>query len=438
MRAYTSNETLSRRRFLVGVGALVPLPFLESLANIPEAVVSDATPPLRRIVVLFVPNGIHAPAWGIGSDEGPFEPSGTLEPLAEIRQHVVVLSGLENANSVEGGGHYCRAGAILTGCAVRRTEGEDVHNGVSFDQVAADSLGVATRFRSLELGTEPMPVVSDQGYSPVYGGSISWSTAVTARTKEILPHVLFDRIFRPPGTSGRCDNRSVLDVVMRDAAELRRRVSAADRVVLEGYLESIREVESRLFETSISGSSSTNTVPEKPVAKEFTTHADRVRSMLDLLALALLTNETNVATFMFGNAKSRADMSFLPGVRGVHHELSHHGDDPMLVHSFQAVNRWHVDEYARFVRKIAAGREGDRSALDTTVVLLVHSLRSGDTHEAHNLPIVLAGGTAANHRLGRILRFARPRPLCDLYLSLLQECGSTVQQFGDGTNPVLL
>ena len=160
--------------------------------------------------------------------------------------------------------------------------------------------------------------------------------------------------------------------------------------------------------------------------------------MLDLLALALLTKVTNVATFMFGNAKSRADMSFLPDVRGVHHELSHHGDDPLLVRSFQVVNRWHVDEYARFVRAIAAGRDGDCSALDTTVVLLVHSLRSGDTHEAHDLPIVLAGGAAANHRLGRVLHFARPRPLCELYLTLLQECGSTVRRFGDGSNPVPL
>lgn len=436
----------NRRAFLRGAGACVALPWLESTARaLARFAPTEPTAAPNRLVVLYMANGAWPPAWDPPDDGPGYALSPTLQPLSAVRDDVLVLSGLENKNSCDGDGHYAKTAPFLTGQAIRRTGGRDLRNGISMDQLAAHAQGDATPLPSLELGCEPVRPVEDMGYSTVYGGHISWRGVATPCTKEIEPQHVFDRLFRVTQRRSVGREQSVLDVVRDDARRLEARLGGGDRAKLGEYFDALRDLERRIARCAAPPGAplpSTLTPPaDLPPAAAPLDHPTRVALMLDLIALALRIDATRVVTFMFGNAVSGIDMSFVPGVKGGHHELSHHEDRAEKTAAYQKINQWHVEQFVAFLQRLAAIDDGGARLLDRSLVLFGSAMKDGNRHDPHDLPLLLGGRGAGNGcaplATGRHLRSPPGTPLCNLHSSLLQRMGSPAVAFGDRTGFLL-
>jgi hypothetical protein len=433
----------SRRRFLRGVGVGLSLPWLPSLSGRGAARAAEPTPP-RRAAFLFFPNGASMPHWvpeQVGSDYVlPY----SLEPLADVRRHVLVLSGLDKRHSRQGDGHYAKTANFLTGMPVTKTTGADLSSGgISVDQLMARELRGFTPLPSLELSTEPVVsgIDSNVGFTRLYGGHISWETANRPVARETNPRLVYERLFAggvPRDEAARRRRGNLLDHVLDDARGLRQQLSRDDQYKMDEFLDSVRSVERRLeyaersnrppLRPDVVGATAPAGVPADP-----DTH---VSLMLDMLVVAFRTDSTRVATFMFANDVSGRNFSFLDGVKGGHHEMSHHENKPEKIEQYRRITRWHVDKFAGFVRRLAEIREGGGSLLDSSMILCGSSMSDGNSHNPDNLPLLLAGGGGGTIAAGRHLRFDEERPLCDLHLSLLQRMGVAAESFGDSAGPL--
>ena len=165
------------------------------------------------------------------------------------------------------------------------------------------------------------------------------------------------------------------------------------------------------------------------------THEEHVRLMLDLIAVAFQSDTTRISTFMFGNAVSGVNMRFLDGVTDSHHEISHHSKDPEKLRQYAIINRWHVDQYGYLLRKLAAMKEGEKSVLDNSMIMFASALSDGNSHNPHQLPVVLAGRAGGRIASGQHLVYSEDAPLANLYVSMLDAFGTPVPRFGDSTGP---
>lgn len=424
-------DGISRRAFLRGAGAVVALPWLESVSSLAgHAQPSGARP--SRLAVLFMPNGVLPSKWTPADDGEEYTLTPSLEPLAPIKDRVLVLTGMRNKKSHFGEGHYVKTAGLLTGEAIRKTGGRDIRNAVSVDQLIAQRVGNATRLPSIELGTEPARHVVDMGFSTVYGAHVSWRTASTPAPKEIDPRRAFDRLFRTMGSD--TSDASVLDLVMEDAARLKRRLGKADRQKLDEYLDGVRELERRVeawTSRGVAAPADLRTPPDRP-----RNHEEHVHLMLDLIAAAFEAGTTRVASFMFGNAVSNKDFSFLEGVKGGHHHLSHHENKADKKRQYQLINRWHAAAFSRFCQRLRAIKEGEHDALENSLVLFASGLRDGNRHDPNNLPVLLAGGGGGRLVSGRHVRLSRHTPLCNLHLTLMKCMEVEAERFGDSRRPL--
>jgi hypothetical protein len=451
------NWQISRRTMLKGMGAMLSLPLLDAM----EPWRSDALENSRkypvRLAVLYMPNGVNPHAWtpkGAGLD---FELSPILEPLKNVKNKILVLSELMNAATDTGDGHYVKTAAFLTGTTITRTTGSDLRCGaISMDQVAAQHIGNLTPLPSLELGIEPVTtgVDTNVGYTRLYGAHIAWNTPTTPLAKEINPQLAFDRLFRTNVAANQAGtpDRSVVDLVMDDANRLKSKVGKADQAKLNEYLEAVRAVERRIDFDAKRKSAEYSEDPlvrreiEKLDAriKDFYAdpaqasersgdHSEHVRLMLDLIVLGFWSDSTRISTFMFGNAVSNKSFSFLDGVTGAHHELSHHENQADKLEQYRRINTWHLAQTAYLLEKMESIREGERTLLDNSMVLFGAGMRDGNAHNPHNLPLVLAGRGGGTIASGRHLAYPRNTPLCNLYQSMLRKLGAPVDRFSDST-----
>jgi hypothetical protein len=158
--------------------------------------------------------------------------------------------------------------------------------------------------------------------------------------------------------------------------------------------------------------------------------------MLDLIATAFQSDTTRIATFMFGNAVSNVSFRFLEGVTMGHHDTSHHGKAEDKLRQYQIINRWHVVQYARLLRKLGTMKEGDSTVLDNSMILFGSALSDGDSHSPHKLPIVVGGGGGGRLDSGQHRRYTEDTPLANLFVSLLDAFGTPVERFADSTGPL--
>ena len=439
-----NRHELDRRTILRGAGALVALPFLEAMtAPRARAATSDAEPP-RRMVFVYVPNGVHVPAWRPATTGTDYVLPAMLEPLAPFRDSLLVFSGLTHdkarANGDGPGDHARASAAFLTGCQPFKTDGTSIRVGVSVDQVAAARVGSATRLRSLEIGVEggAQSGQCDSGYACAYSSNLSWSTPHTPSPKETDPRLVFDRLFRDGDADETAEERarrlrrraSVLDLVRDDARTLDKRLGAADRRKLDEYLTSVRELERRI-EASSSGRA--NGVPDsaRPSAAP-ATYAEHLRLLCDLLVLALSTDTTRIATFSFANEGSNRSYAFL-GVPEGHHDISHHGNEPDKLAKIQLVNRFHVEQFAYLLGKLRDVKEGDGDLLVNSMVLYGSGIGDGNRHNHDDLPILLAGRGGGRVTSGRHVQVAKETPVANLFVSMLEKMDVTVARHGDST-----
>jgi hypothetical protein len=433
---------ISRRTLLRGTGVALGLPWLEAMTPRGRAAVTPAAP--VRMAVLYMPNGVHPEMWTPEGEGTEFKLSPTLEPLADLKSEIVVPTNLWNQASRGGEGHYVKVSGFLTCTTITKTQGVDLNcNGVSMDQLAAKAAGSRTPLPSLELGIAPVSTGVDinVGYTRVYGAHVAWSSPTTPLAREINPRFVFERLFRAttPQTGGGKRDKQMLDLVLDDAKQLRQEVGTADRHRIDEYLSVVRSLEDRL-ERAASPERSTwkprakvnpAAIPDG-IPKE---HAEHVRLMFDMIAMAFETDTTRICTFMFGNEVANTSFAFLDGVKGGHHDTSHHGKNAEKLVQYQIINKWHVEQYAYLLRKLKNMREGEKSVLDNSMILFGSGIRDGDQHNPHNVPVILGGRGGGRIATGQHLVYEKDSPLANLWVSMLDAFGTPVERFADSTGP---
>ena len=446
------SKKISRRTMLRGAGASVALPWLESMASAAES--NLAEPPLRS-VFMYMPNGVRPDYWTPAGDGENYDITPHLKPLESLKNDFLLLENLWNAKTVGRNGHWPKVPAFLSGGYVERTSGDDLDSGgTSVDQLAAQRIGDRTMLPSFELGLESTRNGIDTaggGFARMYGSFISWRDPHTPVQKEIVPQLAFDRLFRSskapamPGLNPddpkllsalQRDEHSVLDMVRDQAKNLRKEGSASDRVRLDEYFESVRSVELRLQAALRPQKRWINQGKfplERPGPGIPATRPEHMRLMMDIMVLALWSDTTRIGTFMTADAQTNEDFSFLPGVKGGFHSISHHAEDPVRKKQYETCVTWHVEQVAYFLNKLKSLDEGGKSLLDNSMVMFGCGIKCGNLHLEENLPIAVAGGGKGTLRGGRRLRFEKKTPLCNLYLSMLHRMGIKEESFGDST-----
>ncbi|MCA8978064.1 MAG: DUF1552 domain-containing protein [Planctomycetes bacterium] len=433
------RRCLDRRTFLRGSACAVALPWLDAMQPALTATVSAP----RRAVFVFAPNGMDMARWRPNGEGAAMRLSETLAPLGPLRDRLTVFSGL----AIDGGrahgdgfGDHARAGGSFLTCAhPRKTAGADILAGTSVDQLIAEQVGGETRLPSLELGMEPGRSAGscDSGYSCAYSSYISWRTSDKPVAKEVDPRAVFARLFGDPALAQSAEqaerqrrrDRSVLDAVRADAKSLSGRLGAADRGKLADYLESVRELETRL--ARLDAERSEVALPAG-LMTDGASFAERLGLIYEIMALAIASESTRVISLMLGNAGSNLSYRFL-GVPEGHHDLSHHGKDAAKCERIARINRFHVEMLGAFLQRLAAEREGDGDLLSRTLVVFGSALSDGNRHNHDDLPMLLAGegGGVAKGR-GHVA-FAKETPLANLYLAVLRGMGRADDSFADST-----
>lgn len=442
---------------LKGMGACIALPFLEAMAIPGYSAPSPLTgkPPVRS-AFLFMPNGVHADHWTPAATGTDFELTRQLLPLQELKKDILVLGELMNRNSIFRGadGHYAKSASLLTCMPIKQTIGDNISSGgISIDQVIASHVGNETLFPSLEYGLDRITTGVDinVGFTRLYGSSISWKTPSQPLSKEIDPRLAFDRLFRSfvPGRQVKEDpwKGSILDLVMDDADDLKKNLGRADQDKLSEYLESIRSVEKRISNDANRDKFAANITPDikrelirvnQNIDEYVEMYAgvdvtEKTRLMMDIMALAFWSDASRVTTFMFGNSVSNRNFSFLDGVHGNHHSISHHMEKEDTLEEYIRITAWHIEQYAYFLNKLKSIKEGDKTLLDNSMVMFTSDLRDGNRHSPRNLPILLAGKGGGKIKTGQNLIFEKDTPLANLYMTMLETMNIEEKGFGDST-----
>lgn len=443
MHAIT-RQALSRRTLLRGAGAALGLPLLDAMTPAFGAPGAAQKSSPTRMAFIYVPNGIIMEDFTPQADGADFQLTRILKPLANFRSDFSVLSGLndQNGNALgDGPGDHARAGAsYLTGVHCRKTAGADIRGGISADQIAAQSLGSASRLASLELGCEDSRTVGncDSGYSCAYTNSISWKSPTTPMPPELNPRMVFERLFGEIDTDLDAATRrrraryrkSLLDSVQEDTRQLVKTLGAADRRKVDEYLTAVREIEQR-----IARAESDNRDLTPPIGKPAgipIVFQEYLKLMYDLNVIAFQADITRVSTLMVGREGS---MRVYPeiGIPDPHHPLTHHRNNGEWIEKVARINTLHVEMLAYFLGRLKSTTDGNGTLLDSTMIAYGSGLGDGNRHTHEDLPVLLAGRGGGAFRGGRHIRFPEGTPITNLYMTMLDRMGVRPDTLGDST-----
>ena len=435
-----SRKALPRRTVLRGIGTTLALPLLDGMVPALTALSRTAARPVKRLGVVYVPNGIVMEQWTPAAAGAGFEMTPTLQPLAPFRDRLLVVSGLSNKGPDNV--HETGATGFLTGVPPRRTQGSELGAGVSVDQVVAAESARHTQLASLELALESGDDVGTcgAGYTCAYTNTICWRSATTPLPMETNPRTVFERLL---GDAGGTDpaarlarieqNRSLLDAVTDKVAALRRDLGARDRGKLGEYLEAVRDIERRIQRAEAQVDE-----PLPDIAAPLgipTSFDEHAKLMFDLQVLAYQTDLTRVVSFMLSREYSGRTYPEI-GVPEAHHPTSHHQNDPDKLARLARINTYHVSLLAYYLDKLRATPDGDGSLLDHVMVLYGAGLSDGNRHSSENLPILLAGGGGGTLDCGRHVQCADPTPMSNLHVTLMDKLGLPVERFGTSTGGI--
>jgi hypothetical protein len=439
---FVTKKALPRRMFLRGMGVTLGLPFLDAMVPA-MSTLAAAAKPTARLGFVYHPNGIIHNQWIPSAVGAGFELSPSLAPLASVRDRLVVLSGLSHleANSKgDGNGDHPRSTAVwLSGVHAwssnDATSGQ-VQLGTTADQIAAKTIGRETRLPSLELAVEnPTQIACDTG-DCFFSNTISWRTPTTPLPMETHPRVVFERLFGDSGSAAqrRAQTKAtgtILDSVNREVARLNNTLGAGDRLKLQEYVESVREIEQRI-KNSERGMDDTTDLPEPPVDAP-DSFDERARLMYDLQVLAFQADLTRVFSMLASREGSALSFPQI-GIPEQHHSLSHHLDNPNLMAKKAKIDQHLVSLFAYFLQRLQATPDGDGTLLDHSLILYGGGLGNSNLHDHANLPCLLAGGAAGQLKGGRHLSYPERTPKANLLLAVLDMAGvPTPETIGDST-----
>ena len=435
-----TRKSIPRRAFLRGVGTAVSLPFLDAM--VPAFASAAAGKPPLRMAFVYVPNGIDMRHWNPAYEGKLGELPKILKPLEPFREDITLLGNLTHNTGralLDGAGDHGRCcGSYLTGIQVKKST-VDIKAGVSMDQIVAHEVGKATRFPSLELGLEDARQSGDcdSGYSCAYTNNLAWKSETQPLPPILDPRSLFERLFgkgaalSPEARAREAKyRRSILDFVTEDTKKLEGGLGPTDRRKLDEYLTSIREVELQL-EKAEKDNSQIDPHMEKPygVPADF---AEHFKLMTDMMTIAMQADLTRVMTFLVTHeGTSRAYREI--GISDGHHPLTHHQGKQELLDKVTQINCYQLQQFAGWIEKLKATKEGSGSLLDNSMIVYGAGLSDGNRHLHEDLPTLIAGRGAGTIKSGRRIVFRRETPMCNLFLAMMDRMGVQMEHFGDST-----
>jgi hypothetical protein len=407
------------------------LPWLGSLSAFGET--APEFP--KRFAVLFMGNGVNEDHWNSEGSGDDMQLSKTLAPLEPLKHKINVIHGLFQKRATGHGIHPAQTGCLLSGAEIQR--GAIIHAGVTVDQVIANRIGQDSPQPSVVLACEqPMTGFHETNYSMAYSSHISWETPDSPLPNEVYPSLAWDSLFENRGS---LRNMSILDRVMDDANALTRRISSEDKVKLDEYLTSVREVEKRIDPNRKSKEAAADLAkqrnrpvfsmdrPANGLPEDLREHA---RLMCDIIAIAFQTDKTRVATLLLARDLSAMYYPFLE-VREGHHAASHNN----LSDGYERISRFHLSQLAYLATKLDSMSEGNGTVLDNCCLMWLSNMWIGRKHDNTRLPLILAGGMGGTLETGRTLNYVDAgddnRKLCSLFLSIMDRMGVKLDRFGD-------
>ena len=458
-----TGKHLSRRTALKGLGVSVALPLLDSMFPARVALAQSAAGRAAARTRLVCIEQVHGAAgcseygmtqnfWSPALTGRDFDLSkGSLASLEPFRKQLTIVSNTdtrmaEASTAAEVGGDHFRSSAVMfTHVRPKLTEGSDERVGTSMDQLYVKKFGQDTPISSMQLSIEPVDQSGGcaYGYACVYTDTISWAAPDKPLPMVRDPRMVFELMFGAGGSpeqraSRRATDRSILDLLSAQMASLRRSIGAADRLRLDQYSDSIREIEqriSRIEKRNLSGEM--RELPGAPagVPDSFDEH---VKLMFDLQVLAFQSDTTRVFSFKIGRDAS-GRVYPLSGIDTGFHNASHHGTSEDRIRQFSEINKYHVSLLPYFMEKLQASMDGDANLLDKTLIIYGSPMSNGNLHNHRNCPLLLLGKGGGVHEGGVHVKAADATPMANVMLTLLHRLGvNDIETFGDSTGEFAL
>jgi hypothetical protein len=419
-----SDLLISRRTLLRGAGAALALPLLETMG---WAERKAAKPPVR-LAFMYMPHGvIPEQFWPADASTYLTSPPPILEPLRDVLDQCLLVKGISGVPiaPLNGAPHALELSTWLTASLPDTNKRHVVNIAISADQIAANSIGAFTALPSLELATMPQTHKENQeGLNEAYYSHCSFRSPTQPLPAETDPRSVLKRLFQirdagagKPGTAIDADalDRSMLDLVLGGAKDLRGKLSRGDQHKLDEYLDGVRALERRIAAmefrrieaakeasgTAAPKRSATDSAPIEVTIPEGAKRSEYMQVMCDLTVLAFQTDLTRVSTYI-GSTPNGVSYPEL-GFSDEHHSQTHHNNKPVMVDKVAKINAFNVGQFAYMVKRMHALREGDGTLLDNCIMMWGTGLEDGNKHSRVSLPFVLAGKGGGALKTGRFL-----------------------------------
>ena len=436
---YLTKKHLPRRTFLRGMGVTMALPLLDAMIPARTLLAQTAATGKARLGFVYVPHGAIMDKWTPASEGAGFEFTPILKPLEAHRDYVNVISGLGHRAADTTAVHSLSPTTWLSGVRPKATQGVDAFAGVTADQVAAQAIGQDSPLPSMELATEDHSGLigsCDRDYGCIYMNTLSWRTPTTPLPMEINPRKVFQRMFGEGGSASERlarikEDRSILDVISREASSLQLQLGPADRQTMTQYLENVREIERRIQRAETSQGDQDLQLPTRPAGVPFD-FEEHVTLMYELMALSYQANITRVITFMVSREVSNRTYTQV-GVTDGHHAISHHQNRAEKMEKNVRIQTFNINQFKGFLDKLKATPDGDGSLLDHAVILYGSNMSNSNAHDHYPLPNLLVGGAGGRMKGGRHLRCADHTPMTNLLVTMLDKAGVKQDTLGDST-----
>jgi len=435
---FIAKKYLPRRTFLRGAGATLALPLLDAMIPAGTALAQTAAAPSPRLGFFYFPHGAVMDKWTPPSTGRDFELPQILAPFADFKDQLTIVSGLRNKAAEGAGVHSVNPGTWLSCKSPYWGSDGNPLSGISADQIAAREIGRATPFPSLELCIEVKASSSgncNPDFGCGYGSTISFRSLTQPLPMEHNPRKLFYRLFGQGDTAEEreaiiAQTGSLLDLVADSAGSLSGRLGAADRVRLDEYLDSVREIERQVQILGDQDFSAMN-LPDAPAGVP-AAFDDHINMMLDLVVLAWQADLSRIVSFMIA-----AEVSMLTynqvGISEAFHPLSHHQNNPDKLERLAVVQTYHSDVFARFLGKLSSISDGNGSLLDHAIILYGSNMSDSNLHNADPLPSAILGRGYGRIKGGQHLAYTQDTPHANLILTLLERAGVSVESLGNST-----
>jgi hypothetical protein len=443
MAYFLTKKHLSRRTFLRGGSVALALPFLDAMVPAATALADTAAAPKTRAGFFYIPHGAimnntvygkEVDFWTSTGKGADFKLGKTLASLEPYKNYVTTFDNLENLAA--GGSVHTLNPATWLSCVRPDTAAKGASMAVTLDQVIVQHLGQKTALPSLELCSETtIQVAACGGAGCYYASTTSYSGPNSPLPMEYNPRKVFIQLMGEGDTAAERDallrkNTSILDMINDRAKALNGDLGPGDRAKLEEYLDTVRELERRV---TVAGARDLKgiTVPDAPVG-ELDDFDKQVRLMFDLLALAYQADLTRVASFVMVSEGTNRTYNFV-GVPDSFHPVSHHSNDKERIRRLQVIERYHMERFADFIKKLANTPDGDGSILDHSLFLYGSNMSNSNQHDNYPLPEILVGGANGKHVGGKNVTPAARTPLANLHLTILDKLGIQQPKFGNSS-----